>query len=973
MKARRVGPAQSLTFVLLCLLFGSNPLAEGAAPKGGGTAPKDDEQPSLQPARLLPLSSFHRTGQWIESGLRVERTEAEFSSGGEPHGLLLPPHLGGGALFYQATGADGDAGTSLYRAESWTGELEPLARIPYAVRTIVAGFDRIYLVGVAITTALDPKTGESLSLAPLPEVAAIEGLAFFGPERAVISAPLVGVLYTNNSGLSWRRLEEARELRFSPSALAPFVLTSSGIRQVSEDGRLLSVARPPPLFGWETVLSDSLLNHEQNWIDGGSWDPKRESALRAIVERGVVLGPHSLALDRGEILTLENDGKFFVKRTPSLSEKDAVCLPSETGREMERDLLFFCQGSSSEVLLLPLKDALALSTNSRRGVPPHLRSIHRSSLRRKLLGRGEGALLLEGSCEDRPDNAISSSGPKCLVSTSGPTTVEPSAISLQAKEALRADMTHAWAISEDSLWLVWNHRKQKELRAVQLWAQTPKSRNVKLRRWSFAEDASLEEFLSLGSLLPHASLSAEGFSLWATERNHFVGLLLGDDEQPSFFAIQRPLARAAFDGPRVLLWGAAGFAKQSHDGGRSFQEVTLPYRSGDPPPSEVLERERAVNIGCSSAGCLVGNFARFGWGERRAEPLNTAPAKNRPNLGPGRFHFECSEGSQSSPPRNAETDGAFPAFWESPAPHFTPGQEGISVGLPLDLARLYAWGPEGPAWGREGQIELRFIDPWNPVIIRRTAPTRQLFSSLLSAKNALGVLDPSRSFPSIAFDPSGNGGVLLLKTQVSTDLIVFKEGEALAVIPGAHEMGLRSLLSAVNANGTWYSAFQMGSRVSVVRLDSQVITEVANLSLGEAGLRSFQLVRTKRGDLGVSIEGDAGLLVYSLSTKGALGDPLLVPHLSNRPDTCAIEASGFIVDRLMSISPYLEGGEEMPLRVSDLRARWIVGIGKPCLEAMTARSRADPEASAQRLSGNTLPLTVINSDSKGRRTELTCK
>jgi hypothetical protein len=75
----------------------------------------------------------------------------------------------------------------------------------------------------------------------------------------------------------------------------------------------------------------------------------------------------------------------------------------------------------------------------------------------------------------------------------------------------------------------------------------------------------------------------------------------------------------------------------------------------------------------------------------------------------------------------------------------------------------------------------------------------------------------------------------------------------------------------------------------------------------------------------------------------------------------------------MSVAPYLEGKEEMPLRVNDLRARWLVGIGKPCLEAMTARSRAEPEASNQKLEGNTLPLTVLNSDSRGRRSELTCK
>lgn len=933
--------------------------------------------------RVIPLSAFRRKGRWIQGGLRVEHlgkklrvAESSFPSGGEPEGIMLPSHLGGGALFYQSTGSDGAAGTEVYRADSWTGALVHLARAPFGVRSVVAGFDRVYLIGVALSAALDPESGEGMSLAPLPPVATISGLTFDGPERALLAAPLVGVLYTRDSGLSWSPLNGAADLRVSLNGSGLFVTTKEGLRRVEENGSLVQPQPPPSLLTWESFLSE-----KHNPVDRGATlaaANNDELDLLAVVTRGTSFGRVSAAIDQGRLLTLYNDDELALHSAATRVAASANCLPAEpssglSGTINKSKLLFVCQDKTTEVYSIDAAVVIEVAENSRRGGRAQLDTLFHSERRRRILGRGQGAILLSGSCEENGKHPRSDEEQLCLVSPLNQVTISSPKRSADDKGAPINDRSFSWAISEDSLWQFSTEKSKGEIRSQRLWQAPSRTRTASSRTWNFSEEAFLKEFLRTGTLLPSATRTPDGYSLWASNGDHFVGLLLGEDKEPSFFAIQRPLARALFDGARALLWGAAGFAKQSLDGGRNFQEISLPYRSGDGSPEAVLDPATTVEMGCSSVGCVVGDTVRIGWQIKKPLPLKKAKVLTLPPLGPGRFHFKCSDTTVGSLPRKTEIDGSLPPFWESVPPSVKVGEEILSMSLPLDLGRLYAWGPDGKAWTREGQVELRFVNAWDPQKLRRTAPTRQLFSSLTETKRALGTLDLASSFPTIAFDPSGDAGVLLLRTRDSTDLLLFRADEALRLIPGAHELGLRGLLNAVETQGTWFAAFQKGDHVAVLKLDPQGISEIVDLSLGAEGLRSFQVVRSTEGDLGVSLEADLGLLVYPLSLKGELGEPILIAHRANRPPSCAPEASGFIIDRAMTVAPYLEGKEELPLRVNDLRARWLVGIGEPCLDTMTARTRAEPEASQGSTRGNAVPLALLNSEVQGRRSVLACE
>src|SRR5690606_3191120 len=123
------------------------------APSAGQVAPlvvqpieEGDARWVLLPERSEPsvaLPYDRGTTAFITKGLRVleslagslERA-AERLPGSNTKVLPLPAHLGHGFLFH----SDLEAETVLWRAESWTAELRPLARLPERARQVSIGF-----------------------------------------------------------------------------------------------------------------------------------------------------------------------------------------------------------------------------------------------------------------------------------------------------------------------------------------------------------------------------------------------------------------------------------------------------------------------------------------------------------------------------------------------------------------------------------------------------------------------------------------------------------------------------------------------------------------------------------------------------------------------------------------------------------------------------------------------------------------
>jgi hypothetical protein len=91
----------------------------GAAQKS--EKPTARKKPDVAAPHIVPRHFLRMEGRRIESGLRIESSadsvrvaRTVFRQGGEPQGLPLPEHLGGGYLFFQPLGIDGSTYTAFY-------------------------------------------------------------------------------------------------------------------------------------------------------------------------------------------------------------------------------------------------------------------------------------------------------------------------------------------------------------------------------------------------------------------------------------------------------------------------------------------------------------------------------------------------------------------------------------------------------------------------------------------------------------------------------------------------------------------------------------------------------------------------------------------------------------------------------------------------------------------------------------------
>lgn len=878
------------------------------------TAERPHKTPSEFPSAEIPLEALSRLGRFIKSGLRVETTERgvkvsrlRFPSGGEPRGLEIPPHLGGGFLFSQSLAVGGTGVAALYRAEEWTGELRPLARIPFPVERIVVGFDRFYVFGVVQAVAIDPSTGAFLSLDPLPPLVTVDDVAFSFPERAQVKAPLVGVLQTQDSGQTWQQVKDA-----------------DGLEKASNSP------------GGETATSSR--SFEQG---------SKSRAFVQVVTSGVLEKGAAYGISEGHLYRLFHDKRegFRVEQGERVTAAETTCVGVPGGQKGD-DPLFVCRGPETVVY------RLLVSEKNSEGKLLLLGSWPKGT---RVLSGADGGVLLSHDCSGKQSER------GCLVRARKredrflPDTFLPDT---------GAEVTYVLGGSE--VWGVWVEAKKQRVVAAPLLGRVGRPKD--LQSWKIPKENMLAEFLQQGTLLPQGSFIQEELAVWVVLQDRLMGVRLGASKEPSFGSVQRPLTRALFDGPRALLWGAAGFAKWSEDGGQIFDEISLPFRSGDAELSARQPATGEVSMGCSEVGCVLGSLIRLGYRTLPEAEASLPEALPRPPEGPGRFRFVCAL-SRTERPHPQSRDPAFPSFWEASAPNAPPGSAQFSVGFPADQARLYASGPAEGGWSRGASAELFFIDPWRFGPVKRTAPTPRFFASSADAQGRMGLLDRAASHQLVHLDPDGEQGAVELRSRDRVELVTFLPGEPLRSFVAPEDLGLRHLVSVVRSGGDLYGAFLLGREVLVARFVSASLEVIGKFPLGDGGTRGVRLIRTKEGHLGLSMEADDGLLIYPLSAQGELGDPLLIPEMRERPEACSPEATGFLVERELSVSPYMENQSGENLRLSGVRARFYVGHGAPCLESLTARAAEPLSVTRGGWGREAVPLSVFSTT----RTELMCE
>jgi hypothetical protein len=267
-----------------------------------------------------------------------------------------------------------------------------------------------------------------------------------------------------------------------------------------------------------------------------------------------------------------------------------------------------------------------------------------------------------------------------------------------------------------------------------------------------------------------------------------------------------------------------------------------------------------------------------------------------------------------------------------------------------------------------------FVDPFDAAKIHQTAPTEQIFESLVDAQGKMGFLDRITSSSQYSLDPGGREGVMLMGDRSAHFLLAFTEGEPLELYSGVEELGLRNLVNVVSSRGSLVAAFLVGDRLLVMRLTGGTLSQLAELSAGESGEREIALVRTEAGDLGVAMNGDDGVFVYPLSETGELGEAIFAPLFQSRPPVCDPAASGFVVERELKVTPFLESANSgSALSIARMRARYIIGYNPPSLVGLAGFARALESPPPKTPKKESVSLSVINTDADGERLGLLCE
>lgn len=892
------------------------------------------------PLRFFPVAAFDDEGDSIQSGVRVSRSpdgsvsvaRERFEAGGVPRDLHLPAALGGGFLFYQPLGTSGAAGTALFRAADFTGELRPLGTVPFVVSSMHAGFDRLYMLGAGRAIAVDVETASYLPLDPLPPVATILDLRFDEGGRALVRAPIVGTLLTEDAGVLWARAST----------------------QAPEDSPAEDDSTP------------SLL-------------PRQRRLLEGAVLRGAALPDGTvLALVAGERVAFDPTRGLLLHGPEAGLDARSRCQalpPGDLGTDRHALLWFACLAPGGKLELRAYAGARPSSTSTASAAEPGLELTRRMdfSSGTSVLGSGRLGVLLTGACPGGPTRKKPKMRALCLVTGKNERTLFAAAVASTLPETFAVGSSSVVRLSL---------LPDGGIRSERL--DAPGSATVH----RVHHEAEIESLVLGGTWLPGATVFEEGISFWAIRGESYVGVRLErDGTSARVGAIQRPLRRAFFSGKHALAWGASGFARISVDAGMTFAEVNYPFVSGDQDPSGLESADQALELGCGPAGCSLGTWVSVGWGPPLEEQVESSPPRIAvPPLGSGRFRFACAPTGTSSPlrlPPQERTAVAgelalhtapAPAFWERPPPRPSALEIAHSVGDHRGLGRLYAFGPKEGAWGSRGRVIVRFHSPFTVEDEFESSETADLFLDGAEVQSRLGILDRMTQTAQTELDPGGAGGVMLVRTRQQATLFAFAHQSGVQRFDVPEELGLLSMAGAVLLRGRFYVGQVAGGEFRVLELTDAGPTIVGSFPLGETGPREATLVRSTAFDLGIALDGDLGLFVYPVSRQGELGDALFQPFRGSRPPHCPAVAAGYLVVRELSIAPYVEvQGDE--LDVSRVTMRRIVGFGPECIDALAADARGafDPvllRGAGVRPGGT--PLAVTDRSETGRRVELSC-
>jgi hypothetical protein len=886
----------------------------------------------------------------------------------------LPARLGSGFLFWIVS----SSGTLVYRAESWTAKLEPLAQLDFEADRFVPGFDRLLVLPKrdADYRALDARTGEPLPPLGLPPAPAYGGMAFVDGWFGAVQVPLRGVLLSFDAGVSWNPLGLAvTGLEAAGDSLS--FETTTGDYSLDAGGQLSHTGERDA-----QKISDAAREELSRVLAPRSATPgaEGESRLLVAVLSGFPDGAgNALVATGGALFRVALDTGRVVERRerayPSSAECQGVRLGSGVG--------FVCGQGRELTRIYRVTQPLGLSL------------VRELPGARVVSDSGAGGLVVRGSCD-----AASAPGRHCVLRADG-----------SVQEVSHGGSRERVVALSDGRVAVITPPSSSAPGSLALWRGGAVTR-VPL---SFsARDARQKALLEQGVWVDGVVERKPGvLSAWVVGAGPFVGVELALSGKLTAHRTQDNAGRVLLSGERALSLGENGLASETTDGGAEWQSVELP------PEADIKSAlAQGGRQGCSALGCGFAGFTRVGWFDGRAArnlAMPKAPSRvSFPGPGGSRWRLHCALTGDASPPAlpvRAATSLAgrrlkptrfgsgeeallppLSPFWEQPAPALPEGWEGVDAGTePHGVQlRVYATGPRDADWTRAGALRVAFADRFSTLSgVRLSAPGRSPWPDAATAADALGA-EPSTNAAGLAaaLDPGGAAGALLLSSRGTLDLFYFEPGRAPQRVPNVGRLGVASRLSGFvkTKTGVFFGSYDETSRAfrvyRVAGQDLEVVMELTDIPPTRGA--SAELTRTATGDaLGVWVRG-TGWFVHplDLETRSVDAPYVVTPaQLAVMPAPCGDATEGFLLTGAIGLDPAADVPAGFSLRGFEGRFR-VSSLGI-CLDALAAQGEAGSGAKtgkagltthggAPAAGRPTVIATLTERKPLGRRVELRC-
>ncbi len=986
-------------------------MAASAANRGTKDAAAGSELNGfVTPSRLVPDlldgrgTTLTRGGERLVLADRmriVERVDGTVSRARElfpPGGVRateLPSRLGGGFLFT----ATSSAGTDVWRAPSWTGDLVPITQISSIADDVVVGLDRIYLrlSSSSRLVAVDLASGKGMGLGPLPIAPGFGALAFADGWRGVIVTDLRGPLATFDAGQTFRPVPVHDIVNTVENRGGNLLLnTPSGAYTLDARGNLT----------FEPPRQEGATEPQDEWAETTAPTPLGRRPLRTAVLRGFPLNKDSaVVIEGGDLFRVSlNDGRIEERRNDVITAREATC----QGIRLGANFGFVCGVSEGPTCLYALEPSLALRTVTCFDEP------------RFVSPSGNGFVVVRGACE-KPSAEEAGTESYCVVPPQG------ALVDLRVHgRPTDVGSKRVVALADGRIAVLQPPRGDDPGQLTVFGTGAPRSVALKLPEKPTTVARALKRGLWLEGFEERAPGVLGG---WVEAGGPAVGITIDLTGKVSAGPLRDDVGGVIVSGPFALSMGETGHLAESTDGGASWAELDAPEIDEDP--------SRQPERGCGPLGCVFGPWIRVGWGPSAAKDdlasAPSAPPLQTPVRISETLRFTCSlvrpaasrrSVARVSPrpattprptPSPAPTHGRRPPVAQKPAtsdttwlpfrdaapPPLATDEVGFDTGPRYDSSpmRVYAWGKHLADWQRAGQWLVRFDDPFDGSSEpKSSATTPSPWPDEASASDAFGLGARGAAWSwGAELDPGGQAALVQACRNGACELFGVAEGQSIVRFrdTAGQSGAFRAILpdGSVRVGETWFYLVPTygptAGSLALYRVDLGISRLLASYERPfRAGvIPTPRLIRRASGtglgmlfvtshELGVRPERGRYYVFPIDMESGQLGDaiPLVMRDFSDvsiRP--CAPEEDGWLFDTTTDVHPIINATGALSstnFDAAELRVR--IDPGSACFEGIAARaSLLSAKGPASVAKPGEIPLSATAA-STGERAELSC-